>query len=76
MKDVWSLPTMKTVKALKHFQSLIPPIIKDHYASIADEGCGYHGLRREVRGMGDAKWDWQVLLPCIVHGNTTREVPI
>ena len=55
MNDACSAPIVKTMKALDQFQSLIPPIIRDHYANIVARGFGYQGFCRKVRSISDAK---------------------
>ena len=57
MKDIWSLPIVKMVEALKQIQPLIPSIIRDQYASIVGEGSRYEGLYREMICIGDVEWD-------------------
>ena len=76
MKDAWSVPTLKTIQALKRFESLIPPIIRDNYANIVGGGSRYKGFCREVTSISEAQWNWQIHIQCTICGDTRGEVPI
>ena len=41
-----------------------------------DGRSGYKGYHREVTSIGEAQWDWQIIVPCTICGDTRGEVPI
>jgi len=58
MKNAWSSSTIKRVKALGRSTTLIPPMIRDHYASIERGKSGYHDVTRDVTNVQEEQWDW------------------
>ena len=53
--DAWLASIVKTMKALKRFQSLIPPIIRDNYTNIIGGGFGYEEFRREFKSINNVE---------------------
>ena len=76
MKIAWAARAVKTVKALKKFEHLIPPTIRQHYFNIVAGGTGYEGYRRGVANIASARWDWQVQVSRAIGGNNTGQLPI
>jgi hypothetical protein len=58
MQNAWAAPMVKFGNTLEKYEALIPPIIRQHYEDIVVGGTRYHGYRRVVSNIGDARWDW------------------
>jgi len=78
MKKAWSSLTVKTIKALGRLADLIPPMIRDHYASIEHRESNYHDMIGKFRNVQDAQWDWQLNVQCTTHAklaNNNGSIP-
>jgi hypothetical protein len=61
---------------LEKFEDLIPPIIRQHYEDIVVGGTRYQGYRHAVSNITNARWDWQVDVPCTTGRNNRGRLPI
>jgi hypothetical protein len=76
MQNVWAALLVRSVNTLEKFDALIPPIIRQHYENIVGGGSGYQGYRWVVPNVEDARWDWQLYVPCSTGRNNAGQLPI